>query len=66
MLEPVEYSDWSSLIVAVLKRDKMSVSVCGDFRITVNPVSKLNKYTISKVEDLFATLKKGKKFTKLI
>ena len=31
----------------------------------VNPVSKLNPYPIPKVEDLFATLERGKTFTKL-
>ena len=40
-LEPVGYSDWAALIVAMLKSDK-SVRVCGDFRMTVNSVSKLN------------------------
>ncbi len=39
--------------------DRKSVRVCADFRMTVNPVSKLNRYLISKVEDIFATLKEG-------
>lgn len=33
--------------------------------MTVNPVSKLNRYPLPKVEDLFATLAEGKVFTKL-
>ena len=33
--------------------------------MTVNPVSKLDKYPIPRVEDIFATLEKGKFFTKL-
>ena len=33
--------------------------------MTVNPVSKLNRYPIPKVEDLFATLEGGATFTKL-
>ena len=64
-LEPVDYSDWAAPIVAVMKSDRKSVRICGDFRITVNPVSKLNRYPIPKTEDLFATLKRGKIFTKL-
>ena len=39
--------------------------ICGDFKMTVNPVSKLDKYPIPRVEDIFATLEKGKFFTKL-
>ena len=49
----------------MLKRDKKSVRICGDFRITVNPVSKLDRYPIPKIEDLFARLRKGRYFTKL-
>ena len=65
ILEPVDYSDWAAPIVAVLKSDKKSVRICGDFRMTVNPISKLNRYPLPKVEDIFAMLKKGKAFTKL-
>lgn len=43
-VEPVETSDWAAPIVPVLKADKSSVRICGDFRVTVNPVSKLDKY----------------------
>ena len=64
-LEPVEYSDWAAPIVAVVKSDRNSVRICGDFRVTVNPVSKLHRYPIPKIEDIFATLEGGKIFTKL-
>lgn len=33
--------------------------------MTINPVSKLDKYPIPKIEDVFATLQKGKTFTTL-
>ena len=49
--------------MAVLKPDKKSVRICGDFRTTVNPVSKLHRYPIPRVEDLFAGLEKGKTFS---
>ena len=63
-IEAVEHSDWATPIVPVLKPDK-SVRICGDFRVTVNPVSKLDTYPIPRVEDLFASLKKGNTFTKI-
>ena len=65
ILEPVQFSDWAAPIVPVLKADKSSVRICGDFRQTVNPVSQLDRYPIPKVEDLLATLGKGKAFTKI-
>ena len=64
-LEPVEFSNWAAPIIPLLKSDKSSVRICGDFRITVNPVSKLDRYPIPRIEDLFANLKKGKSFTTL-
>ena len=55
----------ASPIVAVLKEDRKSVRLCGDFKQTINPVSKLDHYPLPKIEDLFATLAGGKSFTKL-
>ena len=46
-LELVDHSDWAAPIVAVLKPDKKSVHIC---------VTKLNRYPIPKVDDLFTTL----------
>ena len=63
-LVPVQFSEWAAIVV-VLKGDKSSIRICGDFKQTVNPVSKLNKYPIPKVEDLFATLVGGKVFSKI-
>ena len=64
-LEPVEFASWAAPIVPVLKSNKSSIRICGDFKLTVNPVVKLDKYPIPKVEDLFAQLAGGKTFTKL-
>ena len=32
--------------MVVLKRDKENVRICGDFSVTINPVSKLDRYPI--------------------
>ena len=34
-LEPVQLADWAAPIVPVLKQDRSSVRICGDFRLTV-------------------------------
>lgn len=66
IIEPIESSDWAAPIVCVAKKDaKNSIRICGDFKCTVNRVSKLDRYPIPKIEDLFTKLAGGKKFTKL-
>ena len=49
----------------VMKGDGKSVRICGDFRLTVNEASKLDRYPIPKIEDLLTKLAGGKQFTKL-
>ncbi len=51
-------------IVPVVKLDK-TVRICSDFKQTVNQVSRLDKYPIPQIDDLFATLAGGKSFAKL-
>ena len=63
-IEPVQFSEWAARIVPILKPDG-SIRIGGDYKTTVNQVSKLDSYPIPKVEDLFATLGGGEKFTKL-
>ena len=56
-LELVETAEWVAFIVPVVKFDKQSVRICGDFRLSV---SKLDNYPIPKVEDLFTKFQGGK------
>lgn len=64
ILEPVQYSEWAAPIVPVVKENG-NVRICGDYKMTINKVSKLDNYPIPKTEDLFATLNGGQQFTKL-
>ena len=65
IIEAVQFSEWAAPIVPVLKSDKKSVRICGDFKQTVNRAAKLDRYPIPKIEDLFASLTGGQKFSKL-
>ena len=64
IISPVEFSEWAVPIVPVAKPNE-TVRVCGDNKLTVNQVSKLDNYPILKREDPLATLGGGEKFTKL-
>lgn len=64
IIEPVQFSNWVSPIVPVIKRDG-SVRICGDYKLSVNKASIPDKYPLPRVEDLFSSLTGGKKFTKL-
>ena len=61
ILEPVQFADWASPIVPVLKADGHTVRICGDFK----QACKLDKYPIPKIEDLFVQVAGGKAFSKL-
>lgn len=52
ILMPVQFADWAAPIVPVLKADKKAVRICGDFTMTVNQASKLDKHPIPRIEDL--------------
>uniref|UniRef100_A0A1X7SVD4 CCHC-type domain-containing protein n=1 Tax=Amphimedon queenslandica TaxID=400682 RepID=A0A1X7SVD4_AMPQE len=64
VITPVQYSDWAAPIVPVLKPDG-SVRICGDYKVTVNRVSKLDAYPLPRVEDLFTALSGGELYMKL-
>ena len=61
-VEPNEFSEWAAPIVLVVKESGEN-RMCGDYKVTVNAVSKLDNYPIPKTEDLYATLTGGQEFT---
>nr|XP_015919657.1 uncharacterized protein K02A2.6-like [Parasteatoda tepidariorum] len=63
IITPVRYSDWAAPIVPVLKRDKSSIRICGDFKLTANIAIDPAKYPLPKAEDIFASLADGEQFS---
>ena len=64
IIEKVSYSDWATPIVAIQKPNK-TVRICGDYKVTVNPVLNVPEYPLPTAEDVFQKLNGGQKFTKL-
>ncbi len=64
VLERVSHSRWAAPLVPVPKKDRQ-LRLCGDFKVTINPVMQVDQYPLPKSEDPFTTLVGGQKFTKL-
>ncbi|XP_062620772.1 uncharacterized protein K02A2.6-like [Saccostrea cucullata] len=62
VLEKCNFSEWATPIVPVSKKDG-SVRVCGDFKVTLNPVLEVDQYPLPRIEDIFAALSGGQQFS---
>ena len=63
-LIPVETSEWAAPIVVVHKQDG-DIRICGDFKLTVNPVICPHVYPLPSPEELFSALANGESYLKL-
>lgn len=63
VLSPVQGSDWATPIVPVVKKNG-SICICSDFKVTINPVLHTEYYPIPCIEDFFASLAGGQRFSK--
>lgn len=60
IVERVSHSDWAAPIVVVPKKDGR-FRICGDYKVTVNPVMEVDQYSLPNPADMFATLAGGQK-----
>ncbi|XP_072348668.1 LOW QUALITY PROTEIN: voltage-dependent T-type calcium channel subunit alpha-1I [Scyliorhinus torazame] len=64
VMESVMTSDWATPIVPVIKPDG-SVRICGDFKMTINPVLCADLYPLPLREDLFSGISGEQQFSKI-
>ena len=64
VIEPVQFADWAAPIVPVVKTDG-TIRICGDYKVTVNQAAQVDTYPLPRIDDLLASLGRGKSFTKL-
>lgn len=60
----VERSDYGTPIVPVVKANG-DIRICGDYKITINPILKDFHYPLPRIEAIFSTLGGGEQYTKL-
>lgn len=64
VISPVQFSEWAAPIVPVVKRDG-NIRICGDYKLTANAAAQTDPYPLPQIEDIFASLLRGKTFTTL-
>ena len=64
ILTPVESSKWATPIVTPLKSNGLP-RVCGDYRITINPLLHQRACTLQEPEDIFAKLNGAEYFSRI-
>lgn len=62
ILEKIEYSDWASPIVVVVKSNKKDIRICMDGSKTVNPHIITHHYPLPVIEELITYKSGAKKF----
>ena len=64
ILTKVEWSEWGTPIVPIPKKDR-SVRICDDNKVTVNLELQAEQYPLPRIEDIFARLAGGQRFSKI-
>ena len=64
IIKRVDHSEWAAPIVTPVKKNG-DLRVCGDFKVTINPVLKVDQYPLPRIEEIFANLSGGQRFSKI-
>jgi len=55
ILTPVETCEFGTPIASVLKANG-TICICRDYKVTINPYLKTNRYQLPRIEDLFSNI----------
>ncbi|XP_064639574.1 uncharacterized protein K02A2.6-like [Lineus longissimus] len=62
VIEKVDHAEWASPIVVVPKTDK-TVRICGDYKVSINPLVEDEQCTLPTTQDLYVQLAGSKVFS---
>ena len=60
VFKPISHAEWAAPLVPILKADKKSIRLCGDYKVTINKAVNADQFPLPKAEDIFSKLA-GKK-----
>ena len=60
IIEKVNYAQWAAPMYRCQRR-----VICGDYKVTINEALEVDQYPMPKLDELFAALTGGQKFTVL-
>lgn len=64
LLKKTNISDCATPIVPVVKTNG-KIRLCADYSVTLNKNLRIQKHTLAKIEEIFASLNDGKVFSKI-
>ncbi|XP_055910903.1 uncharacterized protein K02A2.6-like [Eupeodes corollae] len=64
ILEKVNASAWATPIVPIRKTNNQ-IRLCGDYKVTINPCLIVDEHPLPTIEELFASISGGNKFSKI-
>ena len=64
IISKVSHSHWATPIVPIVKASG-DIRICGDFKVTINPVLQAEQYTLPKLDEMISSLQQGRKFSKI-
>lgn len=65
ILEPVNFSEWATAIVPIQKSDGISVRICGDFKVTLNPQLCVEQYPMPNTNEILSKLAGTRYYSKI-
>ena len=63
-MEKTHFSKWAAPVVVVPKLDG-HLQLCGEYKVTINPMLYMVQYSLPQFDDIFATLAGGQQFSTL-